>query len=55
MASRVERDLPGLAEGVATVEAALSTERFVLAAEKEKAREALQDLQIAWTITVDKE
>ena len=47
--------MSGLAERTIATEAALSVERSVLAAKKEKSREALQDLQIARTITVDKE
>ena len=47
--------MPGLAKRVPATEAALSAERFTLVAENEKAREALQKLQIAWTIAAEKE
>ena len=45
----------GLAERVVVATAALSTKRSALAVERDKANEAIQYLEIAQTITVDKE
>ena len=55
LAARTKKDLPTLEERVEAVEAALSVERATLSAKKEKARESLQELEIACTIATDKE
>ena len=47
--------IPGLAERDVAAKATLSAERFILAVEREKTNEAIQDLKIAQTITADKE
>ena len=55
MVTGVECNMPGLVERAAAAEVALSAESSTLAMEKEKAIEALQDLQIARPIVANKE
>ena len=55
MVAGAEKDLPALGERAEVAEAALSVERAALSAEREKAREALQELEIIRTIAADKE
>ena len=55
MAVGAKCDMPRLEEWAAATEVTLSVERFALAAEKERANEALKELQIPCTIVVDKE
>ena len=50
-----EKDMPRLGERAKAAEAALAVERAALSAERERAKEALQELEIARTIAVDKE
>ena len=55
LAADAEIHMPGLTERATTIEAILSVERPDLVEEREKANEAIQDLEIAWTITANKE
>ena len=47
--------MPEIVERAAAAYAALSVERSVLATERERAKEVVHDLEIAWTIAADKE
>ena len=55
MAVGAERHTLGLAEKAATLEFALSMERSALVIDREMAKEAVSDLEIARIITIDME
>ena len=47
LAAGAEKDLPRLGERAEAAEAALAVERAALSAERERTKEALQELEIA--------
>ena len=53
--AKVEHNIPGLVDRAVTAKATLLVDRSTLAAEREKDKEAIQDLEIARTIVADKE
>ena len=53
MAAGAELHMPGLVERATTPEVTLSAERSAFATEREKAKEAIQYLEIAQTIIAD--
>ena len=55
LAVRAENDLPRLGEKAEAIEAALGVERAALSVERERAKEALHELEIDNTIAADKE
>ena len=55
MAVEAEKDLLMLGERAEAAEVVLAVERAALSAERERVKEALQELEIARTIAADKE
>ena len=55
LAAGAEKYLPRLGERAKAAEASLAVERATLSVERDRAKEALQELEIARTIVVDNE